>query len=116
MLDLVADDQPMLPRLIRRGMKYFDTNGFAARPEEEHILFKKRVVWTQKERDKFVERYTQHPKRFRMIARELPDKTVKDVIEFYYLNRFALSLKDKETSAKRWGKAKVISEGAIKKS
>jgi hypothetical protein len=115
-MDLVAGDQPMLTGPRRRAAVYCDTNGFVADPVDAQARFKRRVVWTQKERGRFVERYTLHPKMFRLIAKELPDKSVKDVIEFYYLNRFALSLKEKETSAKRRGKAKVMSEGAIKKS
>jgi hypothetical protein len=82
---------------------------------DAHTRFKRRVTWTQKERDRFIERYTIHPKRFRLIAKELPDKSVKDVIEFYYLNKFVLCLKEKEMSSKRCEKAKVTSEGAINK-
>ncbi|KAK8892362.1 hypothetical protein M9Y10_029588 [Tritrichomonas musculus] len=111
-----APDQPMLmtqTRLITNC--YYNTNGYVPNPVEAHEEYKNRISWSDDEKKKFVSKYMQHPKKFRLIADSLPLKSVKDVIEFYYVNRYTLSLKEKETARrKRGGKKKVISEGSAK--
>jgi hypothetical protein len=114
-LALTAPDRPMLSKFERKEGLFWDMNRFVENPEEEHQRFKRRVGWTEKEKERFVEAYIQHPKKFRVIVRDLPGKSVGDAIEFYYLNRFSLGLKEKEPLSRRRGKAKVISEGTIKK-
>jgi hypothetical protein len=107
-----ADDQPMLSAIERRASIIYDTNRFVRDPLDEHQRFRRRLVWTNWEKNRFVEVYTHHPKDFGKIARELPDKEVKDVIEFYYLNKLALGLNQRERIKR--GK-KVIYEGRMKK-
>jgi hypothetical protein len=114
-LERVARDSPMLSKFARESGVFWNMNRFVEDPEAEHQSFKKRVVWTEEEKEDFVEAYMQHPKKFRVIAKDLPGKGVKDVIEFYYLNRHSLGLKEKEPASRRRAKTRVISEGAIKK-
>lgn len=112
-----AQDQPML--LSERDKEaecYWNTNGFVEDPVAEHNKYRARLCWTEEERITFVEKYRQHPKDFRKIAAALPEKTHKDVIEFYYVNRYELSLRENEGAAKKRGaKKKVMSEGSTKK-
>ncbi|OHS96428.1 Myb-like DNA-binding domain containing protein [Tritrichomonas foetus] len=116
LLRWVAPDQPMLMTKIRLMTNcYYNTNGFVPDPVAAHDSFRNRISWSEDERKKFVSKYIQHPKKFKLIADALPLKTVKDVIEFYYVNRYTLSLKEKEGARrKRGGKKKVISEGSTK--
>ena len=71
-------------------------NRFVEDPKREHDEFRARLHWSNDERQTFVEVYRKNPKDFRKIADALPEKTHKDVIEFYYLNRYALCLKENE--------------------
>lgn len=111
-----APDQPMIMTGLRKQLYcYHDMNGEVSDPQAAHDEFRARISWSDEEKRKFVAKYTQHPKKFRLIAESLPLKTVKDVIEFYYVNKYMLSLKDKEAARrKRGGKKKVISEGSAK--
>lgn len=116
-LKWVAQDTPMiLSKKDKIERAYYDTNSYVANPEETFEGFKNRLAWTEDERQTFVEKYRQHTKDFAKIAEALPEKTVKDVIEFYYLNRYHMNLKENEAASKRrGGKKKVITEGTNKK-
>jgi hypothetical protein len=115
LLQFVAADQPMLPPMKRRQMTFNDQNRLCGDPVLEHERFKRRIVWTEKEVGKFLEKYARHPKQFRRIARDLPGKSVKDLVEFYYLMRFELNLKEVGGAAKRRAKMKVVSEGMVRR-
>jgi hypothetical protein len=116
----VAPDQEMfMTDRNRLDGCFFDMNGFVDDPQSEHDEYRDRLVWSEEERQVFIEKYRQHPKDFRKIRAALPDKSYKEVIEFYYLNKFRyeLSLRENEGAARRrGGKKKVISEGNVKKS
>ncbi|OHT05191.1 Myb-like DNA-binding domain containing protein [Tritrichomonas foetus] len=116
LLKWTAPDQPQLMTKLRMMTQcYYNMNGLVVDPEAAHNEFKNRISWSEDEKKKFITKYTQHPKKFALIAKALPLKTVKDVIEFYYVNRYTLSLKEKEGAhRKRGGKKKVISEGSNK--
>ena len=117
LLKWTAPDQPQLMTKLRMMTQcYYNTNGLVEDPETAHNEYKNRISWSEDEKKKFVTKYTQHPKKFALIAKSLPMKTVKDVIEFYYVNKFSLSLKEKEGAhRKRGGKKKVISEGSTRR-
>jgi hypothetical protein len=111
------DQQMYLSDKDRQIHCYFDMNGFIPDPVAVHLAFKTRGSWTDEERTIFLEKYGQHPKDFRKIRTALPEKTLKDVIEFYYLKRYELNLKELGAAAKkRGGPKKVISEGVAKRS
>lgn len=112
-----AEDSPMiLSKEQQTANCYYDTNGLVHDPIAAHNEYKSRLCWTEEETNIFIEKYRQHPKEFGKITAALPEKTHKDVIEFYYLKRYEFNLKQSEAAArKRSGKKKVISEGSTKK-
>lgn len=116
-LKWVAPDQSMfITNMKKESQCYYNMNGFVEDPIAEHDMYRHRISWNEDEKKTFIEKYTQHPKKFRLIAEALPLKSVKDVIEFYNINRFTLGLKEKEGARrKRGGKAKVVSEGASRR-
>jgi len=61
-------------------------------PIASHIQFKERLTWSEEEKSIFVSRFLVNPKEFERIASYLPNKSVKDVIEFYYLSKTDLDL------------------------
>ena len=115
-LKWAAQDTPMiLSKRQQIDRCYYDTNSFVADPVQEFKDYKQRLSWTEEEKKIFVEKYTLHPKDFALIADSLPDKTIKEVIEFYYLNRYHMNLKENEGAARRrGGKKKVVTEGSKK--
>jgi len=116
-LKWVAPDIPMfLTHQEKQRRCYYDTNGFVEDPIKEFEKFKNRTAWTEEEKAIFVEKYRLSPKDFDKIHEALPEKSIKEIMEFYYLNRYQLSLKENEGVAKRrGGKKKVITEGTKKK-
>ncbi|KAH0794909.1 Myb-like DNA-binding domain containing protein [Histomonas meleagridis] len=111
-----APDQPQFMTMVRKRTNcFYNTNGFVEDPEAAHNEFKNRISWSEEEKEKFVTKYMQHPKKFHIIAKHLPLKCVKDVIEFYYVSRYTLSLKEKEgVYRKRGGRRKIVSEGTTR--
>ncbi|EAY12264.1 Myb-like DNA-binding domain containing protein [Trichomonas vaginalis G3] len=115
-LKWAAEDIPqILANEEKLARTYIDTNAFVSEPISQFKQYKNRLTWTEEEKTIFVEKYRQHPKDFAKIADALPEKDVKQVIEFYYLNRYHLNLKENEGAAKRrGGNKKVITEGSKK--
>jgi hypothetical protein len=114
-MELTAPDQQMLSKFAQKMELVWDSNLFVEDPLREHKEFKGRVLWTDADKDIFVREYVRRPKKFAMIAKNLPGKSVGEVIEFYYQNRYTLSLKERELAFRPGGKPRVISEGLIKK-
>ena len=95
---------------------FYNKNGLVTDPVAAHDEYRSRLVWTDEEKRIFVEKYRQYPKKFSKICAALPEKCHKDVIEFYYLKKYELNLKDNEAALKkRGGRRRVISEGSAKK-
>ena len=115
--EVTAPDIKMVLDPSERETKYFWTEErLIEDPELEYQKFKSRLTWTDEEKKIFIEKYCAHPKEFNKIASYLPDKTVKDTIEFYYLNKELLNLDELQAAAKKRGSRKrVITEGAVKK-
>lgn len=102
-----APDQCMyLDDLERESYMFYDMNKLIEDPVKHHQEYKKRVGWTELEKQIFLEKYAQHPKDFKKIASSLPTKSIKDVIEFYGVNRIKLNLKAIEHNAKKRGRKK----------
>ena len=109
-------DQPMiLSDIERESTAFYSENGYVQDPLAEHNQYRNRLVWTQEETQIFLERYLLHPREFKKIASYLPSKSIKEVIEFYYLHRIDMHLKDLENRQKKRGRKKVITEGVVKK-
>lgn len=110
------DREMILSQKQKEAECFYDMNGFVKNPIDSHNEYKARISWTEEEKNIFIEKYRQYPKDFRKITAALPEKTHKDVIEYYYLKRYEFNLKQSEAAAKkRGGKKKVISEGSNKK-
>jgi hypothetical protein len=110
---LVARDQPMLiTRAQKAAYCFYDTNSVVGDPQADFDEYRARISWSDEEKRKYLAKYGQHGKKFKLIAASLPLKTVKDVIEFYYVNRFRLDLKDRDSARRKRGKKKVLSEGS----
>jgi hypothetical protein len=109
-------DQPMfLDPGEREEYRFFNMNGLVEDPVGEHRAYRRRLVWTDAEVVTFVERYGQHPRDFKRIASGLAGKSVKDVIEFYNIERGRLNLKELDLIARKKGQKRVIGEGSLVK-
>jgi hypothetical protein len=86
----------------------WDGNNFVEDPVKEHDAFRKRLYWSEAEVKMFLEKYSQYPKDFKRISMALPNKSVKDVIEFYFIKRIELGLKDIEVAARKRGRKKML--------
>lgn len=95
----------------KEAMLYYNENGLVEDPVAEHDAFRHRVSWTEQEKQIFHEKYRAHPKEFKKIAAALPTKTVKEVIEFYFINRRKMNLKEADTAQRKRGKKRIITEG-----
>jgi hypothetical protein len=105
-----AADTPMLIDPGLRGtLRFVDWNRLVGDPIAEHTKFKRRIVWTPEEHKIFRDRWAMSPHKFHQIAEHLPDKSVKDVIEHYYLTKSREGL----SAAKRRSKHKVVAEGTV---
>jgi hypothetical protein len=105
-----APDVPMLLDVLDKAVEcFFDFNLSVVDPIREHNAFKRRLCWTTEEHQIFVDKWAVYPKNFRKIGDFLPDKTVKDVIEHYYVTKNMSVLMG---SRRKLGK-KVIAEGKV---
>ncbi|EAY13963.1 Myb-like DNA-binding domain containing protein [Trichomonas vaginalis G3] len=117
-MEFVADDTPMIINPAEKDVFKFNTDARLVNdPVSEHHVYKQRVKWSEEEKNIFLEQWCSHPKDFVKIASFLPDKSVKEVIEFYYLNKNLYDMKNLQAASKKraGGRKKVASEGAIHK-
>jgi hypothetical protein len=94
---------------------FYSMNGLVTDPVLSHLQYRKRLSWTAAERQTFLDKYRLHRREFKKIAAGLPHKSVKDVIEYYYVHRIDLNLKEVEQQSKKRGRKKVFTEGAVRK-
>jgi hypothetical protein len=114
--EVLAPDQPMyLDEVEAHTYVFFTMNGFVPDPVAAHREYRQRLCWTASEKQVFIDKYRLHPREFKKIAAGLPHKSVKDVIEYYYINRINLNLKEIEQQSKKRGRKRVITEGAVRK-
>ena len=111
-----AKDEPMyLDDVEFYTYAFYNMNGFVEDPVKAHNDYRKRLVWTDTEKQIFLDKYRLHPREFRKIAAGLPNKSVKDCIEFYYVHRIDMKLKELEQMTKKRGRKKMLAEGAVRK-
>lgn len=116
LLKFTAPDQPMyLEDLEFYSYELYTMNGLVEDPVKAHREFKERHCWTEFEKNTFLDKYALHPREFKKIAQALPQKSVKDVIEYYYIHRIDLNLHDIELNSKSRRRKKVIAEGSVRK-
>ena len=101
--DMILDDES-------RAFRFFNTNGYVDDPLPIERERKQRNPWTEREKQIFVDNYIIHPKDFRRIAGLLENKSVNEVVLFYYLNKKALKLKRRARMAgpKRRAKQRLM--------
>jgi hypothetical protein len=112
---VVCDIEQRLRTEIPRYWDYYDTNRFVQDPIYAHIQYKRRLAWTEEERELFLRLFWAHPHEFARIAESFPDKTTKDIVEFYYLTKTSHQMvAAKGMKKKRVGaKAKRLTEGKV---
>lgn len=97
-----------------RRIIFENENGFIEDPLKEYN--ERRAVeraWTQEEKNTFMEKFAEFPKDLHKIAKYLPNKTVGDVVNFYYLNKRKSEFEKliKELKQKRRFQRKIYDEG-----
>lgn len=79
---------PMMLDARQRKMRFVNNNGLLEDPLEIHKDAQKfETRWTDSEKQIFKEKYLQAPKNFVLISSFLPQKSVADCVQFYYLNK-----------------------------
>lgn len=95
--DYDRDGTAVIPDMLTDSEKvmfnFYDYNNLVEDPVREHNEYKRRVSWTLEEEKVFVDRYANSPRDFKKIAASLPGKTLKHVIEYYFLNRKRLGIR-----------------------
>ena len=116
-LEGVAPDVEMRLRVELPAYNDFvNNNGFVEDPVKEHMMFKRRLYWTNEDRELFIQLFWKHPHRFAKIAESFPNKTAKDMIEFYYLIKNSQEMAATKAMKNRRGvtkEKKVITEGKV---
>ncbi|KAJ3447152.1 duplicated homeodomain-like superfamily protein [Anaeramoeba flamelloides] len=112
---MIEEIQPMIiSGSERNSTRYLNNNRFVPRPVVINQMKKHLNPWTKEEEEKFVEIFKIHPKIFHKISQHLPNKSTKDVIQFYYLNKTKLKLKqnmEPKMIKKRRNNKQLIHEG-----
>ncbi|KAJ3428461.1 nuclear receptor co-repressor related ncor [Anaeramoeba flamelloides] len=86
--------QPMIVNAReRKSQMFLDLNHSISSPVKQNILFKKSNCWTLEEKYLFLQAFKLFPKQFGRISQFLNNKSTKEVINFYYLNKKILNLK-----------------------
>lgn len=95
---------------------YVNNNAFVEDPLREHLWYKRRLYWTSEERELFFQLFRKHPHKFAKIAESFPNKTGKDMIEFYYLVKTSEEMSAAKALKNRRGGSrtkKVVAEGKV---
>ena len=86
-MHLLSVATPSLLDNYERKIKYINTNGLIRDLEQFEIERKEKIIWSEKEKNIFAEKFAQYPKWFEKIASYLEVKTGSDCVVFYYLNK-----------------------------
>ncbi|GFO19903.1 nuclear receptor corepressor 1 [Plakobranchus ocellatus] len=79
---------PMMLDARQRKMRFVNNNGLLEDPLEIHTDAQTiKTRWTDAEKQIFKEKYLQTPKNFVLISSFLPQKSVTDCVQFYYLSK-----------------------------
>ncbi|BFZ19004.1 hypothetical protein BsWGS_22044 [Bradybaena similaris] len=79
---------PMMLDARQRKTRFVNNNGLLEDALEVHKEAQNHTArWTEHERQVFKEKYLQNPKNFVVIASFLPQKSVPDCVQFYYLTK-----------------------------
>lgn len=77
----------------KRAAHYDDRNFFVEDAKADDARRKAKHQWTDEEKRVFIEKFIQHPKNFKRIARAVKTKTIGECVHFYYTSGRTLELK-----------------------
>jgi len=107
------------PQIIdedEKARRFSSTNGLVEDSEELEREVKFGHPWSEQEKAIFSQVYLAHPKNFRKIKAHLENKTVEDCVQFYYLNKRTLGLKQLLKQGNRRRRAAQQKSGGTGKS
>jgi hypothetical protein len=99
-----------LKTYISREVRFYRSEN----PVKEHIDYKTKHIWTLEQIGRFVEAFFKTPKKFEEIKKALPEKSIKDIIQFFYLYKYPLRLKSYVRTQTHVCKSRDLREGVIK--
>lgn len=85
--DMIANDQA-------KQRSFVDSNRFTENCAEDYRNYLLVNPWSNSECDVFLKKYLLYPKQFGKIATFLPNKSIEEVIRYYYKNKHRLNLKE----------------------
>eukprot|EP01130_Rhizamoeba_saxonica_P007497 TRINITY_DN3031_c3_g1_i2.p1 TRINITY_DN3031_c3_g1~~TRINITY_DN3031_c3_g1_i2.p1 ORF type:complete len:501 (-),score=135.01 TRINITY_DN3031_c3_g1_i2:38-1540(-) len=97
----IATIPPLILDTRKRNTFFIDKNRIV--PNTKEVLESKIIeeVWLPQEEASFLELFAKYKKNFEKISKHLANKTCKDCIKFYYVNKFRLNLKTIQTDKKK---------------
>ncbi|KAI8919355.1 hypothetical protein DFJ77DRAFT_274690 [Powellomyces hirtus] len=95
--------------ILRKLTQYQDFSNYVVDPAGDMDRYNARLelVWSKAEVDLFKEKMLQYGKNFHAIAGDLPHKTTKDCVQFYYRGKYPLQLKTAVSKPPRRGKGQA---------
>ena len=115
-LSALAEIPPMILDERERRIRFIDNTNLVV---DSMALERERkaaavAMWAEEDKEIFIKRYLQYPKRFKKIAGFLENKTTEDVIAFYYSNKKKLNLKKllRQHQLKKRGAGRKVSTAA----
>ena len=103
-MHLLAIDTPSLISTYDRRSKFINNNGLIRNFEAFEQERKSLIIWTDKEKQLFREKYAQFPKDFERISSFIESKDCSDCVLFYYQNKKKEGFRSSKSKNKKKGK------------
>ena len=103
-MHLLAIDTPSLISTYDRRSKFINNNGLIRNFEAFEQERKSLIIWTDKEKQQFREKYAQFPKDFERISSFIESKDCSDCVLFYYQNKKKEGFRSSKSKNKKKGK------------
>lgn len=103
-MHLLAIDTPSLISTYDRRSKFINNNGLIRNLEAFEQERKSLIIWTDKEKQLFREKYAQFPKDFERISSFIQSKDCSDCVLFYYQNKKKEGFRSSKSKNKKKGK------------
>ena len=103
-MHLLAVDTPSLISTYDRRSKFINNNGLIRNFEAFEQERKSVIIWTDKEKQLFREKYAQFSKDFERISSFIPSKDCSDCVLFYYQNKKKEGFRSSKSKNKKKGK------------
>ncbi|KAJ6248825.1 duplicated homeodomain-like superfamily protein [Anaeramoeba flamelloides] len=113
---IIADVQPMIIHKRQRwSERFLELNRLTQDPLQDNFIFANLNKWYKSEAKIYWENFRLYRKNFSKIARQLPNKSIKDVILYYYHTKnskqFKQCIRESRMIKKRNLKRSLIHEG-----